>query len=566
VEVELCGDLVTVRFEGREARGTRLQLRWLCAEVGLLEKDCFALIEALREMGVKVPEPPVPLELVSVLRAASPGEAIELVETLPHGDLGVLRLLEAAESEGWVTAKEVNDPQRALKKVPHQVRVRLISNLLEEWGLVRVAALEAVEAFEARCAPVGDRVLLPIDVWESVASRFFASALSREVYSYVRNHPAAVATARVKQEQLNPWHMWRLRDCILDLRDLKLVPPSLCDWWFTYQVPLGEREAHEIVEKVRRNEYDIESNAVYASWRSHFTDEDWQYFVDAVGVWAAPMRFRLLTFVVGERHIGKSSLLAALTKPIEPLVGRVPLSRLQERFGVQPLIGKQLNVYSEQPFAGGRAALKDLDTVNNLVGEDDFVYVDRKHKPPIAIRSLKTMTFAMVSLPVIETRMKGSLEAFIDRLSIVFMQRPENFQPEHEYAKRVPARDTFAFLIWARKQLEDRNWEVRKRDEDTLLELLIEAQSPVYRFVAECCVKQPQARIERGKLYDEYTKWCLENGFRPLPRSEFYTAVRSMGFAEKMWRGVRYFFGITTAPEAAQRQFEEEHARWLEGA
>ena len=44
---------MAVRFEGREARGTRLQLRWLCAEVGLLEKDVFAVEQALRQVGVK---------------------------------------------------------------------------------------------------------------------------------------------------------------------------------------------------------------------------------------------------------------------------------------------------------------------------------------------------------------------------------------------------------------------------------------------------------------------------------------------------------------------------------
>jgi len=534
--------------------------------VGLLEKDVFAVEQALREVGIKVPEPPVPLELVKMLYSASPSEAVELVETLPHGDLGVFRFLEAAESEGWVTAKEVNDPQRALKKVPHQVRVRLISNLLEEWGLVRVAALEAVEAFEARCAPVGDRILMPVEKWESVASRFFASALSREVYSYVRNHPAAVATARVKQEQLNPWHMLRLRGWVLDLRYLELVPPSLCEYWFTYEVDpkLRDSELKALIERVRKGECDIEQNAVYKLWRGHFSDEDWRYFCDAMGTVLAPYRFRLVAIMVGPKSVGKSSLLAAATKPVEPLIASVPLSKLAgERFALQPLIGKWANVYSEQLVPN----LKNLDVINSLVGECDWVYVDRKHKPAIRIRSLKAMVFACNALPVITSWSAGAMEAFVDRLSIILVDRPADFQPQKNIADTVPARDSLEFLLWCRRQLEARGWEVEKRGEEELLDMLMQAQSPVYQFVAECCIRDPQAKIERGKLYDAYVEWCASKGItRLLPRADFYAAIRSMGFREKMWKGTRYFFGITTAPEAAQRQFEDEFARWMEGA
>jgi len=517
-------------------------------------------------MGIKVPEPPVPLELLKALYSASPSEVVELVEALPHGDLGVVRFLEAAEVEGWVSARDLEEPQRAIRKVPHQVRVRLISNLLEEWGLVRVVALEAVEAFESRCAPVGDRLLLPVDKWESVASRFFASALSREVFSYVRNHPAAVASVSVRQELLNPWHMLRLRGWVLDLRHLELVPPSLCEYWFTYEVDpgLSEGELRALVERVRRGECDIEQNAVYRLWRSHFAEKDWLYFCDAMGTILAPKRFKLVAIMVGPKSVGKSSLLAAATKPVEPLIASVPLSKLAgERFALQPLIGKWANVYSEQLVPN----LKNLDVINSLVGECDWVYVDRKHKPAIRIRSLKSMVFACNALPVITTWSAGAMEAFVDRLSIILVDRPADFQPQKNIADTVPARDSLEFLLWCRRQLEARDWEVEKRGEEELLDMLMQAQSPVYQFVAEACVRDPQAKIERGKLYDAYVEWCASKGItRLLPRADFYAAIRSMGFVERKWKGERYFFGITLFSEAARRGLEEERERWLEGA
>jgi energy-coupling factor transporter ATP-binding protein EcfA2 len=590
VELELAGDAVTLRFNGLEAGGALPQLRALCERVGLLEKDYFALKEELRKLGLKVPEPPVPSDLAQLLPACSPPEALELLSTLPHGDLGLSALLERAELEGWVSAEDSLNPKKLLSKVPSHVRARLAAQLLEEWGLVRIVALRLApageeratgEAYEGRCAPVGDRVLLPLEVWEGVASRFFASALNREALSYVRNHPTAVPSHEVPLERVNPWHLLRLKGWVLDLRDLKLVPPSLCDWWFTYQIDLGLRDAElrNLVERVRGGEYEVKENAVYKLWKLHFDaagKEEWGYFTDATGTWLSPHRHRLVVLLVGERGSGKSSLLAVLTAPIEPLVGRVPLSKLasKERFALQPLIGKWVNVYSEKLAP----TVSNLETINNLVGESDWVYVDRKYKPPIFIRSLKSMIFAGNAVPAVTSWEAGVMDAFIDRLSVIFVGKPEGFKPVKDIAEKVPKAESFAFLLWCRWQLEqsegrERGWELRRRSAEELLELLLEAQSPVYRFIAERCVRDPHARVERKKLYEAYVNWLKEQGVTAVPpRDQLYMQIRSMGFVERKWKGEYYFFGLRLAEEGEegggrkQAQLLEEAGRFAEGA
>jgi energy-coupling factor transporter ATP-binding protein EcfA2 len=588
VELELQGDAVTLRFNGLEARGALPQLRALCERVGLLDKDYLALKEGLRGLGLKVPEPPVPVDLAKIFPACTPLEMLELLGTLPRGDLGLSALIERAKLEDWVSAEDSLNPKKLLSKVPSHVRARLAAQLLEEWGLVRIVALRLApageeratgEAYESRCSPVGDRVLLPLEVWESVASRFFASALNRETLSYVRNHPTAVPSHEVPLERVNPWHLLRLKGWVLDLRDLSLVPPSLCDWWFTYQVDMGLRdvELRNLVERIRRGEYDIRENAVYRLWKPHFDvagEREWGYFVDAVGTWFAPHRFRLVALLVGERGSGKSSLLAALTVPIEPLVGRVPLSKLasKERFALQPLVGKWVNVYSERLAP----TVSNLETINNLVGESDWVYVDRKHKPPIFIRSLKSMVFAGNAVPAVTSWEAGVMDAFIDRLSVIFVGKPEDFKPVKDIAERIPKAESFAFLLWCRWQLEqgegrESGWELRRRSAEELLELLLEAQSPVYRFLVERCVKDPQARVERKELYAAYVEWLKEQGVTAVPpRDQFYMQIRSMGFVERKWKGEYYFFGLRLAREGEegrkQAQLLEETGRFAEGA
>ena len=581
VELELLGDAVTLRFNGLEARGALPQLRALCEQVGLLEKDYFAIKEELRRLGLKAPEPPVPVDLAKIFPACTPLETLELLGTLPHGDLGLSALIERAKLEDWVSVEDSLNPKKLLSKVPSHVRARLAVQLLEEWGLLRVVALRLApageeratgEAYEGRCAPVGDRILLPLEKWVSVASRFFASALNREALGYVGSHPTALHSLEVPLERVNPWHLLRLKGWVLDLRDLKLVPPSLCDWWFTYQIDLGLRDAElrNLVERVRGGEYEVKENAVYKLWKLHFDaagKEEWGYFTDATGTWLSPHRHRLVVLLVGERGSGKSSLLAVLTAPIEPLVGRVPLSKLasKERFALQPLIGKWVNVYSEKLAP----TVSNLETINNLVGESDWVYVDRKHKPPIFIRSLKSMIFAGNAVPVVTSWEAGVMDAFIDRLSVIFVERPEGFKPVKDIAEKVPKAESFAFLLWCRWQLEqgegrESGWKLRRRSVEEVMELLLEAQSPLYRFVMERCARDPQAKVKRKVLYEAYVEWLKEQGITAVPSyATFYMQVRALGYVDRKWGGEWYFFGLKLAEEGKQEESGEPKRRLL---
>jgi hypothetical protein len=579
VELELQGDAVTLRFNGLEARGALPQLRALCERVGLLDKDYLALKEGLRSLGLKVPEPPVPGDLAQLLPACSPPEALELLSTLPHGDLGLNALLERAELEGWVSAEDSSNPKKLLSKVPSHVRARLAAQLLEEWGLVRIVALRLSpageeratgEAYESRCAPVGDRVLLPLEVWESAASRFFASALNREALSYVRNHPTALHSVEVPLERVNPWHLLRLKGWVLDLRDLSLAPPSLCDWWFTYQIDLGLSDAklRGLVERVRRGDCDLKENRVYQLWSGHFPGEEWDYVCDLLGAIPSPRRHRLLGVVVGPPGVGKSSFLTAATKAVDPLIGHVPLAELAaERFAKQPLIGKWANVYSENIAP----VLRNPGIVNNLLGEDDWVYVQRKHKPAIYVRALKVMIFACNALPVVKTWSGGELEALLDRLSVVLMEAPEGFKPVGEAASLVSKPDSFEFLLCCAKGLAERGWVPRRRDREEVRKMLVESLNPAYQFVAERCAVNPQARVERKKLYEAYSRWCAERGVtEKMTEHDLYRALRDMGFSDREVSGTWYFYGLKLLEgargERKQAQLLEEVSRFAETA
>ena len=580
VEVVVAEDHVTLRYNNASASGSLPQLRVLAESLGLSEKDLLVLRVAMERLGVRTPGPPLPLDVVEVLPRLSPSERLWAVGWLQPGDLGVEKLVSLAVADGWLEEGEARDIKRAVKRVPPHARAYYAAKLLEEWGLLRLVALKLApegeqratgEAFEGRCVVVGDNLLYPLEVWEGVAARFFLCALTREALSYVRNHTKVLATREVPLDRVNPWHLLRLRGWVLDLRDLRLLPPSLTDYYFTYEVDPGvsDGELNALIESIRRGDYAVELNRVYELWRRHFPDggggeggrvDNWEYFVDAVGTFLSPFRFRLVALLVGERGCGKTSLLAVVTKAIDPVVGRVPLSKLagDDRFALQPLIGKWVNVYSEQL----RPTLKNLETINNLVGENDWIFVDRKHKPPLWIRSLKSMVFAGNAIPLVTSWSEGPMDAFIDRLSIIEVRAPEGFKPEKDVAERVSKVDSLAFLLWARRQLEEKGWRVSKRSEEELIDMLMTAHDYVAQFIEERCIRDEHGRVDRTELYDAFREWLKEKRITRVPsRADFYSQVRSLGFKEKKHGDRRYFLGLRLPSDDAQRELHrfDEH-------
>ena len=361
-------------------------------------------------------------------------------------------------------------------------------------------------------------VLRPVeDVLRPVVGSLIKAGLVRK--SVIGDLELALySTSRTTSwHEVNPWDRLRLANSILDLRELKLLDKNGC--YFTYKLNISI--SAEELKAIREGSYDVRENTVYKSWRAHFDDDDWEYLVDSLGAWPAPHRSKLVTFIVGPTNSGKSTLLFNLVKPLEPLVSTVSLRSITGyQFGLQALVGKHILAYSER----GDVVLKNLDVINNIVGESDFIHVERKHKPAVKIRSLKAALFTMNDPPMLHEQGGETLAAFIERLSLVFMRAPEDFKPVKEY--RVPPEEAFKFLLWCRVKLEERGWEIRKRGYEEKLDYLVKMANTALRFLeSEYVIPDQNGRVKGTELYDAYVSWCKENGLTPMERNSFYTAV-----------------------------------------
>jgi ribosomal protein S27AE len=332
---------------------------------------------------------------------------------------------------------------------------------------------------------------------------------------------AAYSTnCNVSYNKINPWNYIRLDNGVLDLEALRVLDST--DYYFTYRLPVKIRQ--EEIDLIVSDRYNIEENQVYKYWKSRFDAENWEYLVSSLGTWLAPFRSKHIAFLIGPSNSGKSTLLKNLTRPIAPIVANLSLGLITGyTFGLEPLIGKQIAVYSER----GETILKRLDVINNLFGEQDYITVPRKHKPSVVISSLKAGLFIMNDPPIVYEYGGETMGAFLNRLSIIQASLPENATLVRNLT--IPNEEAFKFLLWCRVQLERNNWIIKKMSEDKAVDYFMKSTNSAIQFLNDPnSVEFDPAATEKGtKLYDAYIRWCAEKGISPLGRNNFYSLVSS---------------------------------------
>jgi len=471
------------------------------------------------------------------------------VKTLPLFD----KVKYLCENLWNLIPEKLGTSQEDFKKSRIEEKVAMIYRLLSEFfEFVRV--LPRSPQYESVTYVVDDYVLWDPrkEVLEPVIGALVSLGLARK--SLISELEVAITSTGnlVPYYMVDPWDYLKLRSYILDLNELRLLSTS--NYYFRYN-KLDVKISQQELDEIRSGSYDIEKNKVYTLWRNRFDDTNWGFFIDSVGTWLAPMRFKHVGYLVGPTNVGKTSLLAALTNPIEPVVAHVSPRTLTSDypFALMGLIGKQINVYSEKIIP----TLKNITVLNNIVGESDFIEVQVKKKAPMTIRSLKSMMFAMTGLPMVSEYNGEELKAFAERLSIILCEYPEEgFMIKKEVYKEVSKEEAFKFLLWCRVQLERRNWEIRRLSTDEILERLLKSSNTAIKFIEESgyVEKDPTASVKAMDLYKVYEKWCEEVHLIPMSRNDFYAVLDGMfvnykGEGVKRYKGVRVKWSVLQPEE-----------------
>lgn len=68
----------------------------------------------------------------------------------------------------------------------------------------------------------------------------------------------------------------------------------------------------------------------------------------------------------------------------------------------------------------------------------------------------------------------------------------------------------------------------------------------IQRYIDECCLVESSQRIKMQDLYDDYKKWCNENGEYPLGGTKFRNKLKEKGFYTESGKGnYTYWLGLS---------------------
>lgn len=215
-----------------------------------------------------------------------------------------------------------------------------------------------------------------------------------------------------------------------------------------------------------------------------------------------------MLMVIGPTRSGKGTIDKVLTR----LVGAtnhmgLSSSDLRGDFGLSPLLGKTLAVFSDERMSMN--SKRFVEIILRITGED-VVTVAEKYKSAwtgqLGVRFM-FMSNELPSLP-------DSSGAIVGRLILLYMPRSflghEDTGLADDLFEELPA-----ILSWSLDGLErltQRGGFTHVPSSDSLLELVHESASPVKQFVQECCLLKQGGVVAKDALYEVWKEWCQQSG------------------------------------------------------
>lgn len=209
---------------------------------------------------------------------------------------------------------------------------------------------------------------------------------------------------------------------------------------------------------------------------------------------------------IGAGGNGKSTLFDILAQLVGiDNVSSAPLSNFNSEFGLEPLIGKKLNLATESDvdaFKTGK--LKAL-----TAGED--ISINRKNKMEITTKLPTKLVFLMNELPLLSDDSFG----FVRRLIILPFDKTFNGNQQDKDLPLKLSSELEGILSWS---LEGLSRLIANNYAFTISESMQNAKNlylgvgnPIERFVAECLVAKPSNVMDSKELLHAYSIWMSTN-------------------------------------------------------
>ncbi len=188
----------------------------------------------------------------------------------------------------------------------------------------------------------------------------------------------------------------------------------------------------------------------------------------------------------------------------------VQLANLSEKFGMESMIGKTLNLASENESKGGI----NTEAIKAIVS-GDVLNVTRKFKADLAVRQTTKLVFLMNNLPDTLDLSHGFYR------KIIILPFPHVFTEEEmdKDRKAKLIKEKSGILNWAmqgagRLLRQDYRFTEAKAVGQAM-KAYQQEQNPVLAFYKEELRYEPGQRVSRKELMGHYKSWLDQNGISP---------------------------------------------------
>ncbi|MFN7784370.1 MAG: phage/plasmid primase, P4 family [Lysobacterales bacterium] len=223
-------------------------------------------------------------------------------------------------------------------------------------------------------------------------------------------------------------------------------------------------------------------------------------------------RYQKALLICGPKRSGKGTILRVLRELAGPANTVAPtLGELGERFGLQPLIGKRLAIVSDARLSGRADVAAIAEAILRISGED-AVTVQRKHREDWTGKLPTRFVIASNELPTL-----ADASAALSSRFIVLSMRRSFFGEEDPGLTDRLLEELPGILLWSLQGLDRLRVRGRLLQPETGRELasaLESLSSPISSFIADECVVEAWASIERLALFNAWREWCNAHGVK----------------------------------------------------
>lgn len=244
----------------------------------------------------------------------------------------------------------------------------------------------------------------------------------------------------------------------------------------------------------------------------------------------ADTRLQKILCLIGPKRSGKGTI-ARILRGIVGYgnVAGPTLASLATNFGLWPLLGKSLAIFSDARLSGRTDQSVVTERLLSISGEDALT-IDRKNMEPVTAKLLTRLMLLSNELP----RLTDSSGALAGRMILLRLTQSFYGKEDSDLSERL-MEEREGILLWSIggwQRLQERKRFVTPQSSNDLREQMEDLSSPIGMFVRERCNLGAGEDVAVEHLYSAWQAWCKDKGWRDSTTAQTFGRDLSAAFPQ----------------------------------